>query len=290
MRRGLLTAALLALTSGVAMPAGATAAGQPEVAYQPATEVTSTGATIAVEIDPEGEETSYEIFLECQSPTRLREHCEPLSVDPQRQTGVLAASSERQVVTAPVTGLQPDYLYEFGMVARNAAGHNGFIRAAFVTCPTPPTPCPSQSYSPGISILSIESAEREAAELYAHAVEERAAKKAAEERAAREAAEREAAREAAERSLAEAAERARRQACVVPRLEGDSAAKAARVLGRAHCALGKRTRLAGASGPLVVVGQDAPRGRRLAAGARVAVTLGRPPAHQDANDVVRRDA
>ena len=62
----------------------------PEVGYLAASHVSTTGATIEVPINPEGGETSYEIWLECQNAQENNQICEPLTVGPQRQEGVLS--------------------------------------------------------------------------------------------------------------------------------------------------------------------------------------------------------
>jgi hypothetical protein len=83
----------------------------PEVGYLAASNVSSTGATIEVPINPEGAETSYKISLECQSAQEDNQDCEPLTVGSQSQQGVLLPGFEQQIVIDKVTGLQPDYLY-----------------------------------------------------------------------------------------------------------------------------------------------------------------------------------
>lgn len=78
-------------------------------------------------------------------------------------------------------------------------------------------------------------------------------------------------RGAAETEAAEA--KAARVACVVPSLTGGSLAAAQHAVARAHCGLGKVKAPRREHGSLVVVGQSARHGSRLASGARVAVTL-----------------
>jgi hypothetical protein len=66
------------------------------------------------------------------------------------------------------------------------------------------------------------------------------------------------------------------QHCVVPSLKGDSLSKARRALSKAHCKLGKVTTPRGSSrAALVVTHQRTAPGKKLPAGARVDVTLGR---------------
>ncbi len=66
--------------------------------------------------------------------------------------------------------------------------------------------------------------------------------------------------------------------CVVPSLKGDSLRAAQIALRKAHCKLGKVSRPRAHHGALIVVGQGAPSGKKLAGGAAVAVTLGPPRA------------
>jgi hypothetical protein len=62
----------------------------PEVQIFGARLVTKTSATIEVGINPEGSQTSYEIWLECQSAEWLSGLCEPLTVGKQLEQGVLS--------------------------------------------------------------------------------------------------------------------------------------------------------------------------------------------------------
>jgi Domain of unknown function DUF11/PASTA domain len=67
--------------------------------------------------------------------------------------------------------------------------------------------------------------------------------------------------------------------CIVPKLVGHTLTKSKKLLKQAHCALGKVTRSSHPKGTLVVVSQHPSAGQRLAAGARVAVKLGRKKSH-----------
>lgn len=85
-------------------------------------------------------------------------------------------------------------------------------------------------------------------------------------------------REQAERSAPAREANSRAQAqpvtCVVPSLRGRSLNAAKRALRRAECRLGRvRKPARAAHGPLIVIRQSQPRGRKLAAGAAVGVTL-----------------
>jgi hypothetical protein len=264
------------------VPACALAATKaPEVGYSPASHVSTSGATIEVPINPEGGETSWEIWLECPNAQENNQNCEPLTVGSQRQQGVLSPGFESEIVTDAVNGLQPDHFYKYRVVATNSAGKEGYVGDGFVTCPSE-GPCPSQPYLSGLSLWVIEGAEREAKE--APGIGEREAKeqKEAEERPGKEAAERAAKereiREAGERAGKEAAERvaaAHSPKCVVPHVKGDSLTEARRSLGRAHCRLGRLTEPRDYRGSLVVVRQSTRSGSTLTAGTSVALTLSR---------------
>jgi hypothetical protein len=263
-----------------AMPAMA-ATKVPEVGYLAASNVSSTGATIEVPINPEGAETGYEISLECQNAQENNQDCEPLTVGSQSQKGVLSPGFEQQIVTDTVTGLQPSYLYKYSVIATNSAGREGYVGNGFITCPSQGL-CPRQPYLEGAALWNIEGARRVAEEAPRLEAERQAKQKEAEELPVKEAAERaakeRAIREAGERSGREAAERAapaQSPKCVVPSLEGDSLTQARRALGRAHCRLGKLSEPLRYYGPLVVVKQSVRGGRKLAAGASVALTLNR---------------
>jgi len=248
--------------------------------------VTTTSATIEAGIDPEGSQTSYEISLECQS-AGGGESCEPLTVGAQLQQGTIAAGLGETVVSAPMTGLQPGYLYKYDVIATNAAGREGYVGSSFLTCPASGQ-CRSQPAPGGESLWNIEGARREAEEAPRLEAEREARRREEEERPAKEAAERaahdrevreageRAGREAAERSAREAAERAaalRRQRCAVPRLRGDSLAAARRALHRVHCDLGRVTAPRSHHGVLIVARQSVRAGRLLAGGAKVAIVL-----------------
>lgn len=273
---------LLSLPFAILVAAPAMAAPQvPEVGYLRASDVSTTGATIEVPINPEGSETSYEIRLECQNAQASKPNCEPLTVGVQRRQGILGAGYTPQTVTDAVTGLHPGYLYTYGVIATNAVGREGYLGDGFLTCPSEGL-CPSQPVLRGESLWVLESAERAGREAPGLEAERVARQKAAEERPAKEAAE----RSASERAIREAGERAGREAaerlelahsprCVVPRLEGDSLKEARRALGRAHCRLGRLTEPRDYRGPLVVIRQGVRGGSKRAAGSRVALTLGR---------------
>ena len=265
--------AVAAILCCTVAPAAAADPGIPVVTTEVATAVTSTSATIEVSIDPQGLETSYEIWLECRG---TGDGCEAVA-SPERHVGVLAASSGAQTVTDEMNGLQPGSYYRYAVIARNSAGREGWVGVGLNTCPSS-GPCPSQSVPGGTGLWVWEAARLSAEEAPAREAARQAAKREGEERLAREAAvwaARElAARQAGERAGREAAEReARARGCVVPHLAGESLAAARRSLAAAHCALGRVSAPHRSHGALVVSRQGMRAGQRLSAGSRVSVTL-----------------
>jgi hypothetical protein len=255
----------------------------PDVRWEAASAVSPIGASAEAWVNPEGGETSYELWLECREVPESDGLCEPLSADPQRLQGTLPPVSEALLVSDPLTGLQPGSFYKYRVVATNSVGRSGIVGAGFETVICQPMSlCPGQPYAPGEPLWNLEAAERAAQEAPRLEAEREARHREEEERPAKEAAE----RSAKEREVREAGERAGREqagragsagpsACLVSSLKGDSAAAAGHALRRAHCGLGKFSKPHGHHGRLVVVGQSVRGGSRLAAGTRVALTLGR---------------
>jgi len=90
---------LLVVVASVAIlssPADAT--GRPKVEYLGVSAVSTTSAAVDTRIYPEGSDTTYEFFLECQVAIGAASNCEPLTVGPQREEGIIAAESEGQTV------------------------------------------------------------------------------------------------------------------------------------------------------------------------------------------------
>lgn len=77
--------------------------------------------TVEAQIDPRGSETTYEMWLECQSAREPFWPCEPIS-NSQRIQGDIASGVEPQTVSLHLTGLQPGSHYWYGIVAANSAG------------------------------------------------------------------------------------------------------------------------------------------------------------------------
>lgn len=261
----------------ISLASASAATPAPEVQWEAASEVSETGATAEASINPEGVETSYEIWLECSEAVGINQQCEPLTANPQRRQGTLPPVSEPVIVTDVLTGLQPDTWYRYRVVATNSGGRAGIVGAGLRTCPST-GPCYMQPYAPGSPLWGLEGAEREAAEAPRLEAEREAKHREEEERPAKEAAEKAAkegeTREAGERAGREQAEQAAAAGlCQVPRLKGDSLKAAHRALRRSHCALGSVAR-PHVDGSLTVVRQGVPAGAQRPPGFEVRLTLG----------------
>jgi hypothetical protein len=250
-------------------------------------EIVSTGSgiggevTVSAQINPEGLETSYEIKLACSA-------CAPAGSSPA--AGTLPAVNESRTVTLNLTGIKSG-TYGFEVRANNTAGYTSRI-GEFTVPEVPPGACPdgcskNEENTAEVpvwytNLSSSESAQtlKEYEEKQAREQQEKKTKEAArfatEEAELKQAEEREAqeaaARERTEREEEE--EEAEHSACRVPALKGDTLTAARRALRRAHCRLGAVHQSARYHGALYVSAQGAPAGKRLAHGARVALTLG----------------
>ena len=224
------------------------------------------GATVQAEIDTRGRETSYEFAVVWQESAPPHGEAPPAGVGVQ--TGRIAAGTAPVTVHALLSGLQAGDVYWFEVSAANEAGEarsEARMFEYFYTGGFPEGSGGGAPYRPVGPCWAIESGQRAA------------------EQTVREAREREAAKLAQE----EAERKAREQAalvqvhpvtCRVPALRGDSLRRARRVLERAHCRLGTVRRPRHSHGALVVIRQGARRGRTLAGGTQIAVTLGPPAA------------
>ncbi len=148
-------------------------------------------ATLEAQIDPNGSETRYEFWLQCQSTTGNGQ-CEPMGGGPQAQGGHLPADFVNHTAKAYLVNLEPNHFYWYGVVAVNAAGRTERTRIQFETnLPVvPPGACSegcsnTPPYRTEVSQGVIEGEQKWA--------EGGVAREAARERMAREQAEREAA-------------------------------------------------------------------------------------------------
>jgi len=99
-------------------------------------------ATVEAQIDPQGSETSYEIWLECQSAHEPFWPCEPIE-DSQRVEGHIGASFDAQSVSDHLTGLQPGSHYWLAIVATNSAGTTESRGNILIVSVVPPGACPN---------------------------------------------------------------------------------------------------------------------------------------------------
>jgi hypothetical protein len=263
--------------SAIAPAAGAAAPTRPEVKFEQGKDPTETSITLEANVDPEGAETNWEIYLECQAPpgSSLRSlPCEAATGGPQKHQGTIGAGAATELVQANLTGLRPGYTYSYSVIASNSAGKEGFVGSEFITCKAGNT-CPSEDGVAGLPYWIVALDGRASEEIVKRYTEEEAALKIEErERAAYELKLRDeyerANREAAARELAASI------VCVVPRLKGDTLVRARKVLREAHCTSGRVARSA-TGRHLVVIRQGVVAGRRLPKGAAVSLRLGHAP-------------
>jgi hypothetical protein len=273
--------ATLAMSSGRALAVEA-----PTLLNAEPLKITENGATLQLQINPQGAETSYEVWLECQQATYDAIGCGAVTGGPHEVGGTLPPSSEAQTTTVAIAGLDAGYTYIYRVAASNAAGRTEeeprlsfetFLQGAcgFGGCP----------YRPSISLASIEGARKEAARVFAEVEAERRAAREREEWKVREQNVAIYAEEAAalrQRQEEEATVRTAPLAhCVVPSLRGETLRAARLALNRAHCRLGRVRRPRRYVGTLRVKAQTPTRGEQLASDAAVAVTLKAPrPRHR----------
>jgi hypothetical protein len=102
-------------------PNALAAGGEPAISSASATNITETGATLEAQINPEGTATSYAFWIECQNPPPDSATCEAVALTSHGQ-GNLAAGSEKELVSASVSGLQPGTAYWYVVVATSSGG------------------------------------------------------------------------------------------------------------------------------------------------------------------------
>ncbi len=254
------------LAAGVVFAAPALATTGP-----PIIESMSAGAggevTVGANIDPDGLETTYEIWLECSL-------CDPAE---RYASGMLPAVNEVRAVALVLSSLPPGR-YGFSVRVYNASGEAS-RHSEILEVPSSPGSFPTGTAPVGIieapylgastgQLLAI--AEREARER-----SEREAK----EREEKEALERiplsvvEAERQHREEAEAAAVAQRRVAICVVPSLRGDTLSVANHALAKAHCRLGKVSRPRHHHEKIVVTRQDPRPGETLQVRGRVTLTL-----------------
>jgi hypothetical protein len=96
--------------------------------------------TIEAQINPQGSETTYEIWLECESIDALP--CEPIGSG-QRIQGQLASGFEAKTVSLLLNNLQPGSRYWYGIAATNSVGETESRGNILVVGVIPPGACPT---------------------------------------------------------------------------------------------------------------------------------------------------
>ncbi len=104
-----------------AAPALAASGEPPTISGETPAGVTEHGATLEAQIDPEGSETTLEVWIQCERPPSGGAPCEAAAVSPLGQDH-LASGSAAETVAAVLTGLEPGYSYTYWFVATNAVG------------------------------------------------------------------------------------------------------------------------------------------------------------------------
>lgn len=244
-------------------------------------EVTMTGVSLEAQINPQGNETSYE-FLIVWRALKPRERGEPLPAGSPAQEGHIGAGYSDVTVSAFLSGLQPGYTYWYQVVATSLGNSTRSEATAL------PYFNPEWYYSgyeegppyvpPERAGCADESGNLAAAETVREQREKEAKEATAKEAAAREAKAKEAAAKEAEEALKRRAKELSAvvlpASCIVPSVKGHTLTAAQHAIVRAHCRLGRLKRPSHYRGALIVIGQTPHRGSTLPNGASVTLVLG----------------
>jgi len=236
-------------------------------------------ATLTAQINPQGSETMYGLWLVWQAANTSSTGEAPAA--PQMQTGEIPAGYGDQTVSATVTGLHPGYAYWYVVAALNSAGETdgkspyyfGFGSGASSEWLGPAIP-----YIRPIPLWAVRGVAQGAAREVQRAEEERRERERPNEelRAASRASD-EAARRAAEEAAGGKgqADEGVAPSCIVPVLKGHTLRGAKRALEKAHCRLGKVTYAhhRRKRRTLIVSAQSRRPHQRLADGSAVALRL-----------------
>jgi hypothetical protein len=182
--------AVLAVSLGFA-PTALAAGGEPTISDVTATAITEDGATLEAQINPQGNATTYEFWMESAICNGGSATCERSGHPHKEQEGFIATGSGSKTVTDDVTGLLTDTYFWYWVLAENLGGTAESSHSLFETGTASSGSCPEgchtevPPYEPKISSEAYEASKRFA--------EEAPARQAAREQAAKEQAEREAA-------------------------------------------------------------------------------------------------
>ena len=242
-------------------------------------ELTMAGVSLEAQINPQGNETNYKfaIVWRAAEPT---ERGEQLPDGPLVQEGHIGASSSPVTVSAFLSGLQPDYLYWYEVVASNLGGTtrstaNGFLYFHSSSAPNgaiagPPYAGPEVERTGCLN----EYGDLAAAETVREQREIEAKEATAKEAVAKEAAAKEAEEAALKRRAEEHPAVILPANCIVPSVKADTLSAARHAITRAHCRLGRLRRPSHYDGALIVTEQTPHRGSTLRNGAPVTLVLG----------------
>jgi hypothetical protein len=244
-------------------------------------DVTMAGVTLEAQINPEGNETSYE-FLIIWRALKPRERGEPLPGSSPAQAGHIDTGMSDVTVSAFLSGLQPGYTYWYQVVA-TSLGNSTRSEATALPYFNPDWYYSGfeegPPYAPPVRAGCLNESGNLAAE---ETVSEQRSKEAEEvavkrrEAAAKEAEEATLKRRAGEHPDAILPARTAENGasgCTVPGVTGDTLSAARRAIDHAHCRLGRVRRPSHYRGALIVTGQAPHRGMMLRNGASVTLVL-----------------
>jgi hypothetical protein len=147
---------------------------RPTLENAQAKNMTEHGTRLEAQINPQGNETAYEFWLECQNASPMYSACEPVAGGRQTQVGHMTPSFGEQTVSVEMIGLQPGYEYSYRVAATDGSGR----------VESPPLPFHTASLGacnpmcPYISSLSLKVIEYGTAAAKKHAEEGAAEEKA----------------------------------------------------------------------------------------------------------------
>jgi hypothetical protein len=187
-----LVCAVAVLAASLAFaPSALAAGGEPAISDVTATAITEDGARLEAQIDPQGNATAYEFWVESAVCTGGSATCERSGHPHKEEEGYIAAGSGSKTVTDDVTGLLSNTYFWYWIVAENLGGTAESSHSLFETGTASSGACPEGCHEEVPPYESkISSGEYEASKRFA---EEAPARQVAREQAAKEQVEREAA-------------------------------------------------------------------------------------------------
>lgn len=226
-------------------------------------EVTMAGVALEAQINPQGNETSYQFLIVWRALKPL-ERGEPLPGEAPAQEGHIGAGASDVTVSAFLSGLQPGYTYWYQVVA-TSLGNNTRSDTTALPYFNPDWYYTGHEEGPPYRPSDRAGCADESGALAAlETVREQRAKEA---------------KEAEEEALKQRAEEHHyaglpANGCKVPGVKGETLRTARRAIDHAHCRLGRVRRPSHYRGVLIVTGQAPHRGLTLRNGALVTLVLG----------------